>query len=205
MIAVVAISLVVLFLLILNFYISATSHSYIYNRIEEVPVSKCGLLLGTSKYKIEGGINPFFKNRLDAAAQLFFAGKIEYIIASGYREKFYNEPEFMISGLKERGVPAERIIPDFEGFRTFDSVVRAKQVFGQKCVTVISQKFHNERAIYIANKIGLKMYGFNADDPEDFDIWHTWLREIFARAKVFIDLNLMDAISSFTNEKFIIK
>ncbi|HOQ11006.1 MAG: vancomycin high temperature exclusion protein [Spirochaetes bacterium ADurb.Bin218] len=196
----------ILFMVAVDIYISACSGKYLSENLEDIPFNKCGLLLGTSKYRPEGGINPYFKNRLDAAAKLYHAGKINCIIASGDNsEKYYNEPRFMINGLKERGIPAEKIYPDFAGFRTFDSVFRAKYVFGQDSLTVISQKFHNERAVYIGQKIGLSIYGFNALDPDDSDRLYIRIREIFARAKAFIDLNLTGERPKFLGEKIIIK
>lgn len=183
-------------------YISSYSSAYITDRVEELPFNKCGLLLGTSKYRAEGGINPFFAKRLDAAADLYRAGKIDCIIASGDNSmKNYNEPRAMLQGLKERGIPAEKLHPDFAGFRTLDSVVRAKEIFGQNSITVISQKFHNERAVYIGRKWGIDVTGYNALDWDDADGIPVRIREIFARFKAFIDVNLTGEQPKFLGEK----
>ena len=101
-----------------DLYITVYSSVHIYNDIERVPYNKCGLLLGTSKYRPEGGVNPYFKQRLDAAAQLYKAGKVDFIIASGDNsEVYYNEPKVMIASLVERGVPSGKIFPEFRSTR----------------------------------------------------------------------------------------
>lgn len=189
-------------LMFIDGYISSYSSQYITDRMEDLPFNKCGLLLGTSKYKAEGGINPFFAERLDAAAYLYHSGRIDCIIASGDNSlKNYNEPRLMLQGLKERGIPAERIHLDFAGFRTLDSVIRAREIFGQNSITVISQKFHNERAVYIGRRWGIDVSGYNALDWDDTDGIPVRIREIFARAKAFVDVNLTGEQPRFLGEK----
>jgi len=183
-------------------YITSYSSEFISERIEDVPYNRCGLLLGTSKYKVEGGINPFFSNRLDAAAALYKAGRIDCIIASGDNSvRNYNEPRTMMQGLKERGIPAEKIHLDYAGFRTLDSVIRAREIFSQNSVTVISQRFHNERAVYIGRKWGIDISGYNAPDSDDSGEITVRLREIFARFKAFIDVNFTMEQPKFLGEK----
>jgi len=192
-------------LMIIDSYISSFSAQYIYEDWNQLPENKCGLLLGTSKYKIKGGINPYFSERLDAAAELYNSGKIKYIIASGDNSELnYNEPRTMMAGLKQRGVPAENIFLDYAGFRTLDSIVRAKEVFGQDSITVISQRFHNERAVYIGRVYGISVTGFNADDNEEFSGILVRLREVFARFKAFVDVRIIMEQPKFLGEKIII-
>ncbi|MDO5616815.1 MAG: ElyC/SanA/YdcF family protein, partial [Cruoricaptor ignavus] len=102
-------------------------------------------------------------------------------------QKHYNEPEDMMNELIARGVPRDKIYQDFAGFRTLDSVVRAKEIFGQKALIIVSQKFHNERAVFLARKNGIKAYGYNAKDVNKSAGFKTNVREKFARAKVFFD------------------
>jgi len=186
-------------------YISSFSAPYIFDEWNKLPENKCGLLLGTSKYKIRGGINPYFSQRLDAAAMLYHSGKIKYIIASGDNSELnYNEPRAMKSGLKDRGVPAGNIFPDYAGFRTLDSIVRAKEIFGQNSITVISQEFHNERAVYIGRNFGIEVTGFNAGDDDDFSLITVRLREVLARFKAFIDVKIIKEHPKFLGEKIII-
>ena len=106
------------------------------------------------RHKLKNGNNNlYFDYRILAAVELYKAGKIKYILISGdNRKKDYNEPEEMKKALIQKGVPAKFIYLDYAGFRTLDSVVRAKEVFGQNQLTIISQRFHNERAIYLAEK-----------------------------------------------------
>ena len=187
----------------LDFYISFSAGPFLHSSVENLPYNKCGLLLGTSKYRVEGGINPYFANRLDAAALLYHKKKISFIIASGDNsEKNYNEPRLMLQGLRRRGVPADKIYADYAGFRTLDSVVRAREIFGQNSVTVISQKFHNERAVYIGRHFGINISGYCAGDvTEPASIIKVRFRETLARLKAFIDLHITGQMPKFLGEK----
>ncbi len=176
-----------------DFIIAGTSKGFLYSKIENVPFRKAGLLLGTSKYIKKGELNPYFLYRMEAAALLYRTGKIRYIIASGdNRQKNYNEPESMKKFLLEKGIPASAIYLDYAGFRTLDSVVRCKRIFEQQSFTVISQKFHNERAVYIARHFEIDAIGFNAQGVDPPASLSTRTREIFARAKAFVDLYLTE-------------
>lgn len=183
-----AVVLVTLLIIFANVSISVESQ-YTYNDIDSIPSNKVGLLLGTVKYLKENTPNYYFNHRIDAAAALYKSGKIKYIVASGDNSyNSYNEPLDMRNALMENGVPDSVIILDFAGLRTLDSVVRMNKIFGQKSFTIISQQFHNERAIFIAKQYDLDVIGYNAKDV-DFKIgFKTNVRELFARVKVFIDL-----------------
>ena len=155
----------------------------------EVPANRAGLLLGTSRTVRSGRPNAYFYNRVDAAAALYHAGKVEYLVISGDNgRKGYNEPQDMKEALVGRGVPAEAIYLDYAGFRTYDSVVRMEKVFGQESFTVISQEFHNRRAVYIAQALGLDAVGYNAADVAAYGGMKTRLREKLARVRMFMDL-----------------
>ena len=189
----------------IDLYISRFSASHLFDDHKDIPVNKCGLLLGTSKYNAGGGINPYFSTRLDAAAKLYHSGKVKYIIASGDNSKAaYNEPRAMAAGLKDRGVPAEKIFLDYAGFRTLDSIVRGREIFGQNSVTVISQKFHNERAVYIGRTYGISVIGFNAVDTEYTTNQFVRLREVLARLRAFIDVKIIKIQPKFLGEEIII-
>lgn len=162
-----------------------------FGHIDGIPKNKVGLVLGTSNKLVGGRSNPYYTNRINAAIALFKAGKIDYILVSGDNGSlYYNEPIVFKRDLIKAGIPEERIFLDYAGFRTLDSVVRAKVVFGLDKVTIISQKFHNKRAIYLAQKKGLDAIGFNAGDIAMKDGLKVRIREYFARVKVFIDLAL---------------
>lgn len=187
-----------------NYTIENQTKDFVTSSISKLPNEKVGLLLGTSKDLANGNLNPYFKYRIEAAAELFLAGKIENIIVSGDNSvKHYNETEDMKLALMEKGVPEERILEDFAGFRTLDSVVRAKEIFGQKSFIIISQKFHNERAVYLAQKNGIKAFGYNAKDVNSKFGFTTNVREKLARVKVFVDL-LFDVEPKFGGEKVLI-
>lgn len=172
-----------------NFMIQKNAENKTYTSIYEIPKNKVGLVLGTAKYSSAGGINLYFRYRINAAVELFQNGKIDFILVSGDNETInYNEPRDFKKELIKRGIPEEKIFLDYAGFRTLDSVVRAKEVFGQEEITIISQKFHNERAIYLAEKNNMKAIGFNADDPSINYGLKTQFREYFARTKAFLDI-----------------
>ncbi len=178
-------------LLLCNFVISSTTKNKTYNNILSIPKNKVGLVLGTSKKLISGQENPYYTHRINATIALFNAAKIDFILVSGDNGSiYYNEPDAFKKDLIKGGVPADKIFLDYAGFRTLDSMVRAKAVFGLDSVTIISQKFHTERAIYIAQKKGLHAIGYNAKDINGKSGLKVHLREYFARVKVFIDLVL---------------
>lgn len=157
-----------------------------------VPQTKVGLVFGTTD-RVNGNENPYFRYRIDAAVRVWKAGKLKTLIVSGdNRSRYYNEPEKMKQDLVERGIPANRIVCDYAGLRTFDSVVRAKEIFGVTSILVISQRFQNERAIYIAKANGIDAYGFNAQDVESHLGMKTKVREIGARVKMWLDVNFLD-------------
>jgi SanA protein len=153
------------------------------------PARHVGLVLGCVRTLSGGWRNPFFDNRIQAAARLFHAGKVEYLVVSGDNHvRGYDEPQDMKDSLIEAGVPAERIYCDYAGFRTLDSIVRVREVFGQTAITVISQEFHNQRAIYIARHRGVDAIGFNAADVDTYDSFETKCREAMARANMLLDI-----------------
>jgi len=146
-------------------------------------------VLGTSSKLIGGGSNPYYVNRIKATLELYKAGKIDYVLVSGDNSsQYYNEPTVFKKDLVKGGIPTEKIFLDYAGFRTLDSMFRAKAIFGLDNVTIISQKFHNERAIYLAREKGLDAIGFNAKDIPLKNGLKVRIREYFARVKVFIDL-----------------
>lgn len=201
-----AILFVATFLLIFytNYAIEKTTKNKTYFSTTDIKKNKVGLLLGTAKYYKDGGINLYFKYRIDAAVALYNSGKIDYILVSGdNRSLNYNEPMTFKKELIKRGIPASRIFLDYAGFRTLDSVVRSKAIFGQEEITIISQKFQNQRAIYIAERKGIKAIGFNAQDMQGTDGFKIKLREYFARTKAFLDI-VFDVQPKFYGEKIII-
>lgn len=161
----------------------------VYDELANLPENRVGLLLGTNRYMNSGTINRYYKYRIDAAADLYKSGKISYILASGDNSRVgYDEPEMMREDLMAKGVPSSKIFLDYAGFRTLDSVVRAKEIFGQSSITFISQQFHNERAICIAAYKGMDAVGYNARGVSLRSGIRVVIRERLARVKMVLDL-----------------
>jgi SanA protein len=188
-----------------NSTINKQTESRIYSDTDSIPENNVGLLLGTSKFLRNGNSNQYFENRISATIQLYKAGKIKNVVISGDNsKKDYNEPEDMKNELIKRGIPEDRIYLDFAGFRTYDSVFRMKEIFGQDRFTIISQEFHNQRAVYIASALKLNAIGFNAKDLNAYNGFKTKIREKFARVKMFIDL-IFEKKPKFLGDKIEIK
>lgn len=193
-----------LFILFANYTIKSKSEDFLYSDVNKIPSCKTALVLGTSKSLSNGNPNLYFSYRIKATSDLYKAGKIQYVIVSGDNSvEGYNEPEEMKNDLISQGIPAERIFEDFAGFRTLDSVVRAKKIFGQDKFIIVSQKFHNERAVFLAQKNSLTAYGYNAPDVNKYAGLKTNLREYLAKAKVFVDL-LFGVEPKFGGDKILI-
>lgn len=191
-------------IIIADYLVVSKTKNSLFENVKTIPYKKVGVVLGTAKKARNGYLNRYFKYRIEATVALYRARKIKYILVSGDNSrKGYNEPEDMKNALIARGVPASRIFMDFAGFRTLDSVVRAKEVFGQDSFTVISQKFHNERAVYLAHLEGMEVVAFNAKDVNIKYGIKTKIREKLARVKVFIDY-LTGKEPKFLGKKIII-
>jgi len=194
----------IIFIAWANYSIRKESNAFVSYRIADIPETKTALLLGTGKNLSNGMPNAYFYNRIQAAIDLYKSGKIQYIIVSGDNStKDYNEPEDMQLALMKYDIPKERIVLDHAGFRTLDSVIRAKEIFGQNKLVIISQKFHNERAVFLARKNGMEAYGYNANDVNKYAGLKTNLREYLAKTKVYWDL-LFGVQPKFGGEKIII-
>lgn len=172
-----------------SFFITYKASEYLYNNTETIPKNKVGLVLGASKYTSNGNINLYYKYRVDAALELYKAKKIDFLLISGDNSREgYDEPTDFKNDLIAEGIPEDKIYLDYAGFRTLDSVIRAKEIFGQNSITIISQKFHNERAIYLAKNNNIKAIAFNAKSIVGSYGLKTQLREYLARAKASIDV-----------------
>lgn len=201
----ISILLISLFLVIpwgCNLWIAFRTQDRLYDDINLLPNKKVALVLGTSKFLSTGRSNRYFKYRIDATVQLYQAGKIKHIIVSGSNHiQSYNEPREMWQALVEFGIPSEAITLDYAGFRTLDSVVRCKKVFSQEDVIIVSQAFHNQRAVFISDFYGLQAVGFNAQDISFSEGVHTRIREYFARCKAVLDLYILRTPPKFLGEK----
>jgi SanA protein len=186
MLALIPVCLITVF--ICNYIIDKTAKGKLFTDAKTIPYNRVGLLLGTSKTLANGYPNLYYTYRIDAAARLLKEGKIKYLVISGDNgRKEYSEPEDMRADLMAAGIDSSVIFLDYAGFRTFDSVVRLKEIFSQDSVTIISQQFHNERALYMARKEGINAVAFNATDVSAKYGFRVQLREKLARVKVFVD------------------
>ena len=141
----------------------SASKGRVYSDVDEIPHREVGLLLGTNPKGRRGGANMFYNYRIDAAVELYEAGKVDRILISGAKKGAgYDEPQAMREALVVRGVPDSILVLDGQGFHTIESIVRAKEVYEVDSVTVISQEFHNRRSLYMAKHNGLDAIAYNA-------------------------------------------
>ncbi len=196
------VSLVFSFLLVTNIWIMWETAGKIYKEAEEVPDTDVGLVLGTSKRSAGGGDNAFFTTRMEAAANLYHSGKVKHLILSGDNEtRYYNEPVDMRNALLELGIPKEDMTLDFAGFRTLDSIVRCKEIFGQKKIVIVTQQFHAYRALFISNFYEIEAVTFAANDAGRPGMASVVSREWLARPKAILDLYLLKQPPKFLGEK----
>lgn len=166
---------------------------------------RVGLVLGCRHILSHGQENLFFVYRMQAAAQLFHKGKVDFLIVSGDNSTHdYNEPGDMRQYLVGLGVPKERIYCDFAGFRTLDSVVRAKKVFKQSEIVIISQEFHLKRALFLTKSFQINALGFQAREVPKKYAFKTEVREYLARTKAIFDIRILRTKPKFLGEPVII-
>lgn len=187
----------------LNIYISKQAEPDLYENIQKIPATKAALVLGTAKYMVGGGRNYFYTYRIRAAAALFKAGKVKAIVVSGDNStKYYDETTKMQKDLIRAGIPSRYITLDHLGISTLDSVMRAEAVFDLEDYIIVSQKFHLERALFIAKAKGQKAIGFVAKDiPGTTTAYKMKAREYFARTKAFIDVYILHTQPKFYGKK----
>lgn len=175
-------------LLLVSLRVWTAAGDRLHSDVDTVPERTTALVLGCPPRTEGGQPNLYFEHRMDAAAALYLAGKVERVLVSGdHRTPSYNEPRAMREALVARGVAEADIVADSAGLRTLDSVVRARAVFGADEVTIVSQEFHNRRAIYLADRFGVDAVGYNAEDVER-RLWSQLsLREAAARIRAFVD------------------
>jgi SanA protein len=178
--------------------------SFCHQKIGTVPVTPVALVLGCSP-RVAGSPNLFFENRIAAAVALHGAGKVKAFIVSGDNGSHdYDEPTAMKEAMVSRGVPEAAIYCDYAGFRTLDSVLRAQSIFGQSRFVIVSQHFHNERAIFLARRHGLDAVGYDAADVLRRIAPTTYLREYLARVQAVLDVTVLQTGPKFDGPPVII-
>jgi len=172
----------------------------IYENIEELPARDVGMVLGTSKYYTTGAINLYYSSRIQGAADAYHSGKVKYLLLSGDNgDHSYNEPITMRKDLIKAGVPASKIVLDFAGFRTLDSIVRTRKVFDTDNFTIITQRFHCERALFIAKHKGIDAQCLAVPTPKA--MYKVRIREVFARLGALADLYILNREPKFLGEQ----
>lgn len=178
---------------ILNLWVMVATHGTIYNDLTQIPKNEVGVVLGTSPLLKNGASNPFFNNRMEAAATLYREGKVKKLLLSGHKaSRHYDEPRVMEKALTELGVPKEVMVVDGAGYRTLDSIIRTGTVFGHKRFTIISQRDHNYRALFIARHEELEAVAYAAKPAPFLYSLRVGSREVLARVKAILDLYVLD-------------
>ena len=178
-------------LLLCQWWVYAAGDSRVFKKVSDVPENEVGLVLGTAKWVRRGKLNRFFSYRIDAAVRLYKCGKVRRLLLSGNGiDSGRSEPEQMRKELIDRDIPADALSLDNDGVRTLDSIIRAKQVYGLNQVTIISQEFHNRRALFLCRAFGIDAVGFNAEDVPASQALRTFLRELLARVDAVLEVTL---------------
>ena len=185
-----------------NWWVLRAARGHLHTDVTYLPQNDVAVVLGTSP-KLRGKwSNPFFEARMDAAAALVRSGKVQHLLVSGDNgHSSYDEPTAMKEALVQRGVPAEAISLDYAGFRTLDSMARAKRVFNLDRCTIVTDDFHQPRALFLAAQHGLKAEGF-VGRPVPWK-WSkkTRIREIGSRVKAWLDIYVLRTEPKFYGPK----
>ncbi len=178
----------ILLMILANIWVFAVTNGRTYTKISKIPPRETALVLGTSPKMKSGLSNPYFTSRMDATALLYHHGKIKKIIVSGEKSKGYDEPAAMKNYLiYQEGVPENIIIEDPRGFKTQASIKNCMQVYRQKEVIIVSQGFHNLRALFYARNSGMNALGFDAQDVlANKSYYRNQSREFLARVVAVI-------------------
>lgn len=188
------------FVFVTNLWVIQSSKSKIYS-LTDAKKNDVALVLGTSKRTSSGGENRFFKERMSTAASLHEQGSIKHILVSGDNgSKYYNEPIDMLNALGDLNIPDTVVSLDYAGFRTLDSVVRSKEVFGQNQLTIITQEFHCYRSLFIADFFGIEAVAVSADDGGPIGMTLA-TREVLARTMAVLDLYVLQRKPKYLGEK----
>ncbi len=179
--------LALLSIMALNAWMVHAASGKIFTKVETVTPAPVALVLGAGPGSL------YFEDRLDAAEALYRAHKASHFVVSGEgdaADPYGSETMLMFEGLVRRGIPKAAITRDDAGFRTLDSMARARNVYGLKSIIIVSQSFHLPRALYLAQAWGMDATGYAAVDPGG-DFYHTYFREWFARVKAVLDVQFL--------------
>lgn len=184
----------------LDQWVAGAAEDRLFHDLASVPDRSVALVLGTAKH-FRGRPNLYYDYRIEAAAELFHANKVRAILVSGDNSRAdYDEPSAMRDDLVSAGVPKEYIALDYAGFRTLDSIVRAQEVFGLEDFVIVSQQFHCERALYLASSRSIEAVAYAARDVTGPHQRRVRRREVLARTKAWLDVNILGAEPRFLGE-----
>ena len=187
---------------LINLWITWSAKSRTFNSLDQLPANDVGLVLGSSA-RVGGGLpNPHFENRVEAAAKLYHAGKVKHLLLSGDNHTAsYDEPTDLQDALLKLGVPRSSMTLDYAGFRTLDSIVRAKTVFGLSRLTIITDDFHSQRALFISRSYGVDAVAFCSKSVPFKYSSSTRMREWLARVKAVLDVYALRTQPKFYGPK----
>ncbi len=174
----------------INFHIDYLAKENIHNSATGMPSAYTALILGAGVYK-SGKPSAILKDRLLKAIELYKNKKVKRLLVSGdHGKKYYDEVNNMKKFLLEKGIPKKDMFLDHAGFNTYNSIMRAKDIFQVKNLIIVTQEFHLPRALYIAGKIGLKPKGLKADIQNYPKLNYFKMREFLAKIKSFFEVLL---------------
>ncbi|MGQ0586704.1 MAG: SanA/YdcF family protein [Gammaproteobacteria bacterium] len=189
-------ALAVVLVLLANRWVINSTDSMLFKDSSLMPDNEVGLVLGCSPFASSGKPNPQFRGRMQAAAELYRLGKVKSLILSGANpDQRYNEPKKMREALLELGIPSEAMVLDFAGDSTYESITRARIVFGLTEFTLVTQKYHAYRALFLARKTGARAVAYQAPiDGVDGPGFRHPPREVFARVLAVLDVLVYRAV-----------
>lgn len=192
--------------LLTSWWMVHSTDARVFRTVQNLPANDVGLVLGTSPRLKSGAINWHFKVRIEAAAKLFREGKVQHLLVSGDNHiRDYDEPTEMRDALIKAGVPESAITLDYAGFRTLDSVVRAKSIFGQSKLTIVTEDFHAHRSAFLAQHFDVDAVVFCAQPLDAKWTVRMQIRELGARCKAALDAYVLHTQPKFLGDKIEIK
>ncbi len=193
--------LLVLGIVAIDFGVTMQANDRIFTSVNNIPSRPIGMVLGTSKY-VGRTLNPFYTYRVSAAQELYKHGKINMMLLSGDNaHRSYNEPWTMKRDMLNAGITEDRIFLDYAGFRTLDSIIRAKKVFEVEKFTLITQAFHCERALFIASHYKIDAICLAVPSPKGMRGLKIRIREMFARVNAVLDIYILNKQPKFLGPK----
>ena len=186
----------------MNLWVVQSTDSRVFKNSDALPENDVALVLGTASTLGGGVVNPHFKGRMEAAAALYHQGRVRHLLVSGDNHtKGYDEPTRMKEALLKLSVPESAITMDYAGFRTLDSVVRAKEVFGLSRLTVVTDDFHVNRALFLCRYYGIEAVAYSSEQVPFRLSANSRFREVGARVKAVMDVYLLRTSPRFLGEK----